>query len=534
MVREILDEKAFFEKYRGQRYRRISTPADYPYIYLFLEEGRGAYDNLDVNGDGSNSRVYFTSEGEGDDVRGNKAILEHTKRKGVYNSLLLFGIENNVVRYIGEYFLAGVHRNQDTKKIDYFELEKVPQDLDNVQIFYVEKKMDEIHVLSEIRDRDDYFGGKDKEKIRNQVVQLEDTRIEEGNYVDVNYQIIPEREVTNVDANPEEKKVAQHKKIIEICNQSIRKNMRVYRKEKEKSEHALNERREIMNVQEVILFCVNVGCGLTNFLVLVKEDPTFNELWCFDWGIDNRRDAEYVNNIEECLDYIKQQYYVDQQIKITKFFLSHPHADHYSEVQPEYLDDSEIWINPYIHDSGIGYQNLLSELLKRTGKFVEPVSANATGNIVVCHPDKSIEYKFLGARRPDRYYTSKPNNVSPLIKINIKNKSIFLTGDIEHQGWTWYKNAGGGEMSGITVLLHSHHGSNTGFRTNIPNAGDTEYETLSSRIDVLSSRNGAYSGIISPDMLAHPSYANTWKTESTTPIKYLKINLLTEVVEEVR
>lgn len=528
---EILEERNFFEKYRGQRYRRISTPADYPYIYLFFKEGRGAYDNLDVNGDGSNSRVYFTSEGEGDDVRGNKAILEHTKRKGVYNSLLLFDIDNNVVKYIGEYFLAGVHRNQDTKKIEYFELVKVSQDLDDVKIFYVEKKIGEMHVFSEIKARDDYFGEDDKLKISSQVVQLEDIGLEEGNYVNEKYEIISEGEVTSGESTSEEKKVAQHKKIIEKCNQSIRKNMREYMKFKER----LKEQDEISNVQEVILFCVNVGWGLTNFLVLVKENPVFNELWCFDWGIDIHKNIkEYKNNIEACLNYIKEQYYVDRQIKITKFFLSHPHTDHYSQVQTEYLEDSEIWINPYIHDSGIGYQNLLSKLLKRTKKFVEPVSANSTKNIVVCHPNKSIEYKVLRGNRRGNYYTSEINNVSPLIKINIKEKSIFLTGDIEHQGWSWYKKAGGGKMEELTVMLHSHHGSNTGFKTDIPKPGDTEYETLSSRIDVLSSRNDAYPRIISSDILAHTSYVNTWKTEKTDPIKYLKIDLLTEVVEEVR
>lgn len=523
MLKGKILEDDFYKKYRGQRYRGIATPADYPYIYLIYSEGKYEYDNIDVDGDGTHNRVYFSSEGEGAERFGNKAIIEHEKRKGVYNSLLLFRLDAGEIEYIGEYYLERVHREEQSGRILYFELVKEIIDIDATIVYYVGEKKGEENSIFPIGDREEYFDNKISElEEQSHVFQEEQQEEIEGTYVDVNFSAIQELDSVGRGARPEEKKVAQHKKILDLYNRRLRRQMKRYAREREA--RTIDSDEGELNNFECILYCVNVGCALTTFLVVNEENETQKELWCFDWGIDKNKDVKYIQNIELCLEHIHNVHFLNRDLHVNKFFLSHPDLDHFGQAKVDYFQDSEIWINPYIHSASTSYINFVKELLKRTRKFVEPISANSVGSIIIHHPDRTIEFRFKGVRTSSHYYTSKSNNVSPILEVQIGEKSIILPGDIEHQGWNWYKTTGGTAFDEVSVSVHSHHGSKTGFITNIPNVCDTEYETICSEIDFLSSRDGAYPGIVSNEIKHHASYGNTKITDENGLVFY-EVNL---------
>ena len=87
--------------YRGQMQGGISTPADWPFVFLFTGESGSAYGYADhFHSDGT---FWYTGEGQRGDmamVRGNRAIRDHAK---LGNTMHLFEAdEDTFVRYVGQ------------------------------------------------------------------------------------------------------------------------------------------------------------------------------------------------------------------------------------------------------------------------------------------------------------------------------------------------------------------------------------------------------------------------------------------------
>lgn len=96
------------DKYQGQRYGGISTPCNYPYIFLFSTPSGEKYGYKD--GWTAEGIYLYTGEGQYGNMeftKGNKAILEH---KLYGKRLFLFEyVFTGHVRFIGEMEYHGYH-----------------------------------------------------------------------------------------------------------------------------------------------------------------------------------------------------------------------------------------------------------------------------------------------------------------------------------------------------------------------------------------------------------------------------------------
>ena len=99
------------DKYGGQRRGGISTPKNYPYIFLFTgyDAARfGYHDEWDADGS-----FIYTGEGQRGDMafrRGNRAIRDHAKEG---KDLLLFEqVGAGTVRFVGTFVCASVEETE--------------------------------------------------------------------------------------------------------------------------------------------------------------------------------------------------------------------------------------------------------------------------------------------------------------------------------------------------------------------------------------------------------------------------------------
>lgn len=124
------------QKYSGQQQRGISTPSDYPIIFIFSSQ-RGEEYGYDDHWTEEGIFVY-TGEGQEGDmefISGNKAIRDHMKNR---ESIFLFEKEEpNIYRFIDEMiyldheFDVGLDKNGEERRIIQFKLGRVSElDLD--------------------------------------------------------------------------------------------------------------------------------------------------------------------------------------------------------------------------------------------------------------------------------------------------------------------------------------------------------------------------------------------------------------------
>lgn len=111
----------------GQQQGGISTPSQFPYVFLFTGDQGQTFGYRD--GWHSDGLYYYTGEGQVGDqelARGNKAILDHQKDG---KELLLFQYEERrLVRFVGQMNCVGYHtaerpdREGNLRKVLVFEL----------------------------------------------------------------------------------------------------------------------------------------------------------------------------------------------------------------------------------------------------------------------------------------------------------------------------------------------------------------------------------------------------------------------------
>ncbi len=114
-------------KYAGQQQSGISTPAKYPFIFIFTSntgQKFGYRDEFRPNG-----LFWYTGEGQAGDMKlsnGNLSILEHEKN---HKQLFLFEyVQSGFVRFLGEAKCMGYHfeerpdLNENLRKILIFHL----------------------------------------------------------------------------------------------------------------------------------------------------------------------------------------------------------------------------------------------------------------------------------------------------------------------------------------------------------------------------------------------------------------------------
>jgi len=525
------------KKYRCQAVGGIRL-SSYPFIFLINNSAYKYTTDMDVNKDGTNSLVHYQITKE--DIHKNNAVINHKRLKGVYHSIFLFNKSGKKLSFVGEYEFQGVDKKPDNndKIIDYFILSKVDKSLDDEKVYFVEKT-EPVISLSELGDRSDFINGVYNDEIIE--IDMPKNNINEGDFLDANFNPIDlnriiDTEQLDIDkkgimrlnfrmgpeATPAERRVGQYLFFLSDLNSNIQI-------------LSLNESEETeeTSVDEAYLYTVNVGCALTNFLVLVKSKQA--KVWAIDWGSGRSYKAQAVQHIQDCIEDIKTTFFAGNEFTISKLFISHADTDHYNRIDVSMIDaDTEVWVSGYDFIAG-NYPKKINRIKNITSKFKTPLCSNSTGRIKVLHPDQPIVYGPSTFAGTGFYPATNKNDVSPIIAITINGIRCIFTGDIMQTGWGWYQTYS--DVKGIItdIYLHSHHGSDNGFITNIPNVSDCEYDTVTFEIDILSTRDNAYPGNIpSPNMLARSEYANTYSIQlKGRELKYYKTDVLLKKVTPV-
>ena len=349
----------------------------------------------------------------------------------------------------------------------------------------------------------------------NRIINTEQLSINEQGIIRLIFQM-------EAESTPEEKRVGQHLFFLSELNADIQI-------------ASTEERIEIEepNPEEAYLYTVNVGCALTNFLVLVEKEQT--EVWSIDWGSGRYYKAEAEQFIKDCIEDIKTSFFCGNKFMISKLFISHADTDHYNRIDVSMIDNNtEVWVSGYNFIAG-QFLNKLNQISSKTSKFKMPVCYNSSGKIKVLHPNQPIVYGTRTFWRTGFYLARNKNDVSPILEIDINNTKCVFPGDISKQGWMWYKSCSGNKKIKTDIYLHSHHGSINGFITNIPNPLDCEYDTVSYSIDILSTRDNAYPGSIpSHDITSNPQYKNTKSTQlAPRELRYYKTDIIRKKVTPV-
>lgn len=247
---------------------------------------------------------------------------------------------------------------------------------------------------------------------------------------------------------------------------------------------------EYPDSKNVHSYHVNVGHG--NCSIIVFQDNSQNIAWMVDCSsYDFMNGKNYLDNLKQCLEYIKMAHGIS---RISKIFISHPHFDHINGLQ--YLLDkkivagkyTEVWLNYQYHWGSKTYNSVLARMKADNFKFVLPICKNSTSNIEILFPDKNLcnpKYMKRGCSTPAN---NKLNNASVIYKFNLGNKSIVFPGDLEIGGWNQVNNY---SIGGLDYYCISHHGSINGI---------CSIYSLKNKIDKLNTkmlmgRDGAYTGI---------------------------------------
>lgn len=522
---DMKDYDLFCKKYGFSAKGGVSRSNKYPFIMLVHNQEAGYKDNIDVFGDGSSDRIEY-------EVKASKYkdwLINHRSIGGIYHSIFLFYRCNTEFYCMGEYCFINNEGN-----IFIFDKIREANEADE-KVYYVEEVTDEEIIYTELGDRNHVIDGiyndteirisktNDLDIVPGDYLDKNFYRIDLGRIIDLKIESINPRFVMGKETSQAEQRVAHQLFLLYKFNTSIIKEV--------KDEEALTEGL----FTEAILYTVNVGCGLTNFMVVKKNEKT--EVWVFDWGSGKGYKKEAKTHIKDCLADIRGAHFSGNSFIISKIFISHGDADHYNRIDERFIDSTtEIWTSGYHLVAG-QYLNKLKKIQGKGPKFYMQLACNSNNGINILHPKHPIVFlppraMFYGTG----YYLARDkNNVSPIIELNLNCEKCLFPGDIMQVGWNWFYTDTGSSAIDTTVYIHTHHGSKNGFITNIPTVGNSEYDMVTCEIDILSSRDNAYPGTIpSVDIQSRAEYANTYKTQVPgREIKYYKTNLLSHSIVPV-
>lgn len=294
---------------------------------------------------------------------------------------------------------------------------------------------------------------------------------------------------------------------------------------------------EQLSIDENVLvtsYHVNVGHGNCSAILILYGGEY--QIWMIDGSLSEKGNGhQYAVNLEVCFDEISQRLGITKDaIKINRFFLTHPHIDHFSGVEylinSGYIDSNTIcYWNLYYHWTYAKYVNTLNLLQQNNVKFIEPVSGHSTKAFSFMHPESRI-FRSRGTIGPHnckyRIVGSPVNNCSAVIRFQIGGKTMVFPGDLERGGFdkmTISKSCSP-KLIGVDYYAISHHGSLNGhpdipcLNPN-PNHPSKPLDCISKRNckSILMGRDGAYPGIYSPVVTSFWSGRNTLvKTEDAT------------------
>lgn len=259
---------------------------------------------------------------------------------------------------------------------------------------------------------------------------------------------------------------------------------------------------------QVKSYHVNVGHG--NCTIILIRDNSFYTIWMVDCGaIDHISRGNYYSNIQACFSNISKELEVPlDQLRISKFMLTHWHYDHISGMQSlindHYIDSqTQCYMNLYYGHSSQGVNNLLKELYRLRVACYEPTARMAlVPSIRILHPECRIR-KWYCIKDSKYRVVTKLNNTSVVYSISIGDKVMVCPGDLEKAGWDAMTKSRSCQKMPLCCTNYyciSHHGSLNGHididclgKGCCSNVGQCLRQCLSKAI--LMGRDGAYNGI---------------------------------------
>lgn len=253
---------------------------------------------------------------------------------------------------------------------------------------------------------------------------------------------------------------------------------------------------------------VNVGHG--NCTIILIQDDSSYVIWMVDCGaIDQINRNNYYSNIQTCFSDISKELGVQlDQLRISKFMLTHWHYDHISGMQSlindHYIDPkTQFYMNLYYGHSSQCVNNLLKELYRLGVACYEPVATmTLVPSIAILHPECRIR-KWYYARDSKYRVVTKLNNTSVVYSIAIGDKVMVCPGDLEKDGWdamTKSRSCQKRPLCNTDYYCISHHGSVNG-HVDINCLGMSHYSNVKQCVTrnlskaILMGRDGAYNGI---------------------------------------
>lgn len=276
---------------------------------------------------------------------------------------------------------------------------------------------------------------------------------------------------------------------------------------------------------DVVSYHVNVGHGNCS-LILIRTNVEF-QIWMVDCSLSERGNGNrFAPNLEACFKEIKKRLGKrdEESLIINRFFLTHPHCDHYAGV--EYLvnqgyinDETLCYWNIYYHMAGAKYLQVLKTLQKVNVKFIEPISGNSMQAIRFLHPECRIfrSKGTVGSNKTKHRVVNHLNNCSTVIRFLLGGKKMVFPGDLEVDGFDQMtkRSTCSPELFSINYYAISHHGSANGHPVNPCMSPGRHYPPtplycISCGITkaILMGRNGVYNGIYDPGVINYWSNCN--------------------------
>ena len=276
---------------------------------------------------------------------------------------------------------------------------------------------------------------------------------------------------------------------------------------------------------DIVSYHVNVGHGNCS-LILIHSNEEF-QIWMVDCSLSERRNGNrFSPNLEACFKEIRKRLGKrdEEPLIISRFFLTHPHCDHYAGVEylvkHGYINDKTLcYWNIYYHMAGAKYIQVLKTLQRANVKFIEPISGNSTQAIRFLHPECRIfrSRGTVGSYKPKHRVVNHLNNCSTVIRFLLGGKKMVFPGDLEVDGFDEMtkRSTCSPELFRIDYYAISHHGSANGHPVNpcmspVRHHPPTPLHCISCVISkaILMGRNGAYNGIYDPGVINYWTNCN--------------------------
>lgn len=281
----------------------------------------------------------------------------------------------------------------------------------------------------------------------------------------------------------------------------------------EESNSPLLNNIEKSHTANVVSYHVNVGHG--NCSLILIQDKDAYEIWMVDCSLRDKTNWHnrcIINNLDDCFHTIKQRLDLcdSEQLHISRFFLTHPHYDHYNGIMylidNKYVDSKTLcYVNLFYHVASPTYLKVLKELNATNVRFVEPVSHNSTKAIKFLYPDyRTYRSGYTAIKKPANYRIVKSplNNSSSVIMFNVAHRTMVFPGDLEREGFNIMTNKKTCNpfLCNVDYYIISHHGSLNGHPFNNYQCPKQLYFppcciTRKLRKTILMGRDKAYGGI---------------------------------------